>query len=162
MTKPYCNTRARHTYPEVGEDILALHILSPQLDLTESLVLILLQVSQRDFEHTPPQPVGGNLSHPPENHHRISCPSSTPLSHTELQLQRKPPSQATKTQPYLGPRRPGDERLAQRPLREDGGSLNIIPVLLGERVDTAFHQITITPSAPTHSHQCPNKGNKIK
>jgi len=37
----------------------------------------------------------------------------------------------------LGTLSPGDEGLAQRPLRKDGRSLDVIPVLLGERVNTA-------------------------
>lgn len=36
----------------------------------------------------------------------------------------------------LGALSPGDEGLAQRPLREGGRGLDVIPVLLGERVDT--------------------------
>jgi len=48
-------------HPEVGEDILALHVLSPKFDLTESLVLILLQVSQGDLEHSALQTIRGNL-----------------------------------------------------------------------------------------------------
>ena len=53
-----------HTYPEVGEDVLALHILSPELDLAESLILVILQISQRDLENTALQAIGSNLPEP--------------------------------------------------------------------------------------------------
>lgn len=33
-------------YPEVGENILPLNILGPQLDLPEGLVFVLLKISQ--------------------------------------------------------------------------------------------------------------------
>jgi hypothetical protein len=40
------NSSDEQTHPEIGENISALHILRPQLDLAEGLVLILLQISQ--------------------------------------------------------------------------------------------------------------------
>jgi hypothetical protein len=40
------NSSDEQTYPEIGENISTLHILRPQLDLAEGLVLILLQISQ--------------------------------------------------------------------------------------------------------------------
>jgi hypothetical protein len=40
------NSSGEQTHPEIGENISTLHILRPQLDLAEGLVLILLQISQ--------------------------------------------------------------------------------------------------------------------
>lgn len=44
---------------EVGQAVLALHILSDELELAESN-LIVLQVSKAHLEHTTLQPIRGN------------------------------------------------------------------------------------------------------
>jgi len=46
------NSSDEQTHPEIGENISTLHILRPQLDLAEGLVLILLQISQWHLEHS--------------------------------------------------------------------------------------------------------------
>lgn len=49
------------TNPEIGEDIATLHILRPQFDLPESLILVLLQISKVYLEHSSLQLIWGNL-----------------------------------------------------------------------------------------------------
>jgi hypothetical protein len=46
---------------EVGDDVVALHVLAAQLDLPEELVLVLVQVRQADLKDAPLQPLRGNL-----------------------------------------------------------------------------------------------------
>ncbi len=46
------NSSDEQTHPEIGENISTLHILRPQLDLAEGLVLVLLQISQWHLEHS--------------------------------------------------------------------------------------------------------------
>ncbi len=46
------NSSDEQTHPEIGENISTLHILRPQLDLAEGLVLILLQISKWNLEHS--------------------------------------------------------------------------------------------------------------
>ena len=46
---------------EVGQAVLALHLIDPQLDLAESVVLVLLQVREGDFEDAALEGVVGVL-----------------------------------------------------------------------------------------------------
>ena len=46
---------------EVGQAVLPLNLIHPQLDLTESVVLILLQIGQRNLENTTLQSIVGVL-----------------------------------------------------------------------------------------------------
>lgn len=49
------------SYPEVGENILSLDILSSQTNLPESVILITLKVSQGHLEHTVLESFWSNL-----------------------------------------------------------------------------------------------------
>ncbi len=46
---------------EVSNDIVALHILTAELDFSVSLILVLLEISERDLENTSLQAFGRNL-----------------------------------------------------------------------------------------------------
>mmetsp|Transcript_3496 Transcript_3496/g.8356 ORF Transcript_3496/g.8356 Transcript_3496/m.8356 type:complete len:255 (-) Transcript_3496:72-836(-) len=80
---------------EVGQAVLALHILDAELDLAETLILIVVKISEVALEDTALQVVRGDT----------------------------------------GTRRASDEGLAHSADGEGRGSLNVIPVLLGERID---------------------------
>ena len=83
---------------EVGEAVLALDLINSQLDLAERVLLVLVQVSERDLEDTTLQGVVGVL-------HTLGAV---------------------------------DKGLADVANIEGGRSLDIIPVLAGEGVDTIF------------------------
>ena len=42
---------------EVGQAVLALHFVDPELDLSEGMILVFLQIGQGDFEYPPLQSV---------------------------------------------------------------------------------------------------------
>lgn len=46
---------------EVGETILALHLIHAELNLAEGMVLVILQISKRDLEDSPLQCIIGVL-----------------------------------------------------------------------------------------------------
>jgi hypothetical protein len=51
----------KNNYPEIGEHVLSLHILSPQTNLPEGLIFIILKISQTDLKHSVFQSLRGNL-----------------------------------------------------------------------------------------------------
>lgn len=128
-------------YPEVGQDILPLNIFGPQLNLAESLILILLQVCQGDLEHSTLQSVGGDLStrHTlliTRHTQRRTIPSQTESNHiVENKTRTEHRRKKTKPAAHLSSLRPRHKGLAQRPLVECVGHLDVIPFFLGEGVD---------------------------
>lgn len=42
---------------KIGQAILALHLVDPELDLSERMVLVFLQIGQRDFKYSSLQSV---------------------------------------------------------------------------------------------------------
>lgn len=48
-------------YPEIGEYILALHILSSEADLPVGLVLVFLKISKTNLKDSVFESFGGNL-----------------------------------------------------------------------------------------------------
>ncbi|WVZ18835.1 hypothetical protein V8G54_006157, partial [Vigna mungo] len=50
-----------YSYPEVGQNIFPLNILSPQTNLLERMVLVTLKISQRNLKHSMFESIRSNL-----------------------------------------------------------------------------------------------------
>lgn len=70
----------KNNYPEIGENVLALHILSPKPNLPEGLVLIILQISQAHLKNPVLQSLRCNLKTNVRTNFNTSSYSNTKLA----------------------------------------------------------------------------------